>query len=143
MAAAVAAAGPDAPVPTCPDWRVRDLVRHTGGVHRWATGYVPKPGPRSPTVDLDEVVGTWPADDDAGRLAPRGLRRPGGGAGRPRPPDLRVLDLPAARPSPLALWARRQAHETAIHRVDAELAAGRPHQPRRRQPSPPTASTSS
>ena len=32
--------------------------------------------------------------------------------------------LPA--PSPLAFWARRQAHETAIHRVDAELAsAGR------------------
>jgi uncharacterized protein (TIGR03083 family) len=32
--------------------------------------------------------------------------------------------LPA--PSPLAFWARRQAHETAIHRVDAELAAGEP-----------------
>jgi hypothetical protein len=30
--------------------------------------------------------------------------------------------LPA--PTPLASWARRQAHETAIHRVDAELAAG-------------------
>ena len=30
--------------------------------------------------------------------------------------------LPA--PSPLAMWARRQAHETAIHRVDAQLAAG-------------------
>jgi len=30
--------------------------------------------------------------------------------------------LPA--PSPLAFWARRQAHETAVHRVDAELAAG-------------------
>src|SRR6202042_448352 len=32
--------------------------------------------------------------------------------------------LPA--PSPLAFWARRQAHETAIHRVDAELAGGEP-----------------
>jgi len=30
--------------------------------------------------------------------------------------------LPA--PSPRAFWARRQAHETAIHRTDAELAAG-------------------
>ena len=29
--------------------------------------------------------------------------------------------LPA--PSPLAFWTRRQAHETAIHRADAELAA--------------------
>ncbi|MET9662961.1 maleylpyruvate isomerase family mycothiol-dependent enzyme, partial [Streptomyces sp. NPDC006510] len=30
--------------------------------------------------------------------------------------------LPA--PSPLAFWARRQAHETTIHRVDAESARG-------------------
>src|SRR6185437_4508981 len=29
-----------------------------------------------------------------------------------------------AAPSPLAFWARRQAHETAIHRADAESAAG-------------------
>jgi len=32
--------------------------------------------------------------------------------------------LPA--PSPLAMWARRQAHETAVHRFDGELAAGTP-----------------
>lgn len=30
--------------------------------------------------------------------------------------------LPA--PSPLAFWARRQAHETAVHRFDAESARG-------------------
>ena len=29
-----------------------------------------------------------------------------------------------AAPSPLAFWARRQAHETAIHRADAESASG-------------------
>jgi uncharacterized protein (TIGR03083 family) len=29
-----------------------------------------------------------------------------------------------AAPSPLAFWARRQAHETAIHRADAEIASG-------------------
>lgn len=27
-------------------------------------------------------------------------------------------------PSPLAFWARRQAHETTVHRVDAESARG-------------------
>lgn len=32
--------------------------------------------------------------------------------------------LPA--PSPLAFWSRRQAHETAIHRVDTQIAAGLP-----------------
>jgi uncharacterized protein (TIGR03083 family) len=40
------------------------------------------------------------------------------------PPDLDCWAFLAA-PSPLAFWARRQAHETAIHRVDAERAAGR------------------
>ena len=39
------------------------------------------------------------------------------------PPDVDSFTfLPA--PSPLAMWARRQAHETAIHRFDAEYAAG-------------------
>ena len=28
------------PVPTCPQWSVRDLVEHTGGVHRWAATVV-------------------------------------------------------------------------------------------------------
>jgi uncharacterized protein (TIGR03083 family) len=38
-------------------------------------------------------------------------------------PDLACWTFMPA-PSPLAFWARRQAHETAIHRVDAELTAG-------------------
>ncbi|MER6443505.1 hypothetical protein ABT275_45720 [Streptomyces sp. NPDC001185] len=33
---------------------------------------------------------------------------------------------PARVPSPLAFWTRRQAHETAVHRYDAEAATGRP-----------------
>src|SRR5205823_7707613 len=35
------------------------------------------------------------------------------------PADLQCWSFFAA-PSPLAFWARRQAHETGIHRVDAE-----------------------
>src|SRR6266704_1004706 len=27
-------------LPTCPDWAVRDLVGHLGGVHRWAASFV-------------------------------------------------------------------------------------------------------
>ena len=40
------------------------------------------------------------------------------------PADLECWSFLAA-PSPLAFWARRQSHETAIHRIDAEHAAGR------------------
>ncbi|MFF8914679.1 hypothetical protein ACF08M_15485 [Streptomyces sp. NPDC015032] len=38
-AAAAREAGTGAPVPTCPDRPVRDLLRHTGKVHRWATAF--------------------------------------------------------------------------------------------------------
>ena len=27
----------EAPVPTCPEWTLKDLVEHTGQVHRWQT----------------------------------------------------------------------------------------------------------
>lgn len=38
-------------------------------------------------------------------------------------PEVRCWQfLPA--PSPLAFWARRQAHETTVHRLDAESACG-------------------
>src|ERR1700752_1604641 len=40
LAAAAERAGMGAPVPSCPGWAVRDLLKHTGYVHRWATGIV-------------------------------------------------------------------------------------------------------
>jgi uncharacterized protein (TIGR03083 family) len=40
LADAAAAAGLDAPVPTCPGWTVRHLLGHTGGVHAWAVSFV-------------------------------------------------------------------------------------------------------
>ena len=122
LAAAAASAGLDAPVPSCPEWVVRDLVRHLGGVHRWATGIVTGPRTEPWWVDLDEVVGTWPDDADlldwfaAGHAA---LVRALSAAD----PALNCWTFLAAV-SPLAMWARRQAHETAMHRVDGELATG-------------------
>lgn len=122
LAAAAAAAGPDAPVPSCPGWVIRDLVRHQGGVHRWAASIVGTPHTEPWNVGLDEVVGTWP--DDAGLVdwfaaGCRALADVLTSAD----PGLACWTFLAA-PSPLAMWARRQAHETAVHRADAELAAG-------------------
>jgi uncharacterized protein (TIGR03083 family) len=101
---------------------VRDLVRHQGGVHRWATSYVADGRTEEWDVELDDVVGTWPEDDDLiswFRAGHADLVA----ALSDADPDLQCWTfLPS--PSPLAMWARRQAHETAIHRVDAELAAG-------------------
>jgi uncharacterized protein (TIGR03083 family) len=124
LAAAAAAAGLDAPVPSCPEWAVRDLVRHQGGVHRWATGIVATPRTEAWDVDLDEVVGAWPADADLLGWFSGGCERLVDALSDAGPGLVCWTFLPA--PSPLAMWARRQAHETAVHRVDAELAASRP-----------------
>ena len=126
MVTAVALADPDGAVPTCPDWTVRDLVRHMGGVHRWATGFVR--GRTEPLhADLDEVVGTWPADTELAGWLARGCDDLV--AALTEAPDALECWTFLPAPSPLAMWARRQAHETAIHRVDTQLAAGLPLSP--------------
>ncbi|MFE6525227.1 maleylpyruvate isomerase family mycothiol-dependent enzyme [Streptomyces sp. NPDC057794] len=118
LAEAAEKAGTDAEVPTCPGWHVRDLLRHTGAVHRWAASYVTERHtgrrPLTEPSDLDgaELV-AWYRDSHR-RLV---------GALAAAPPGLRCWTfLPA--PSPLAFWTRRQAHETAVHRFDAESARG-------------------
>jgi uncharacterized protein (TIGR03083 family) len=124
LASAVAVAAPDDRVPSCPEWTVRDLVHHLGGVQRWATGYVADARRERWDVDLIDIVGSWP--DDAHLVAWFGQ-----GCGalvaalEAAPDDLDCWTFLSA-PSPRAMWARRQAHETAVHRVDAELATRAP-----------------
>jgi uncharacterized protein (TIGR03083 family) len=122
LASAAASAGLGTKVPSCPEWVVGDLVRHVGGVHRWATAIVAGPRTEPWAVDLDEVVGTWPADGELLAWFEEGHARLVGVLARADAGVNCWTFLPA--PSPLAFWARRQAHETAVHRVDAELAAG-------------------
>jgi uncharacterized protein (TIGR03083 family) len=128
LAGAARRAGLDASVPACPGWQVRDLLRHTGAVHRWAAGFVAEG--RTEPVGMDEEAapsgkGADGSGDDGGELADWYLRA-----------HARLVEVLAAAPadvacwtflpapSPLEFWVRRQAHETAVHRVDAESAAG-------------------
>jgi uncharacterized protein (TIGR03083 family) len=118
LAAAAEEAGTDAKVPTCPDWQVRDLLRHTGAVHRWAAAFVADGHPEGrplgelPDLDSGELV-AWYRDSH------RHLVDTLAGAS----PDVECFAfLPA--PSALAFWTRRQAHETTVHRFDAESARG-------------------
>lgn len=120
LAEAAARAGLDAPVPSCPGWTVRDLLAHTGVVHDWAAGFVRREPGADPDACLDPVpIGgdpvTWYRERHAALVDV--LQR--------APADLDCWAfLPA--PGPLAFWARRQAHETAVHRADAALATGAP-----------------
>jgi uncharacterized protein (TIGR03083 family) len=120
LAHAAKSAGWNARVPSL-RWEVRELVTHTGGVHRWAADVVASAAKTTDT-ECGRAVGRGPADEDllewfiAGHSALVATLRAA-------PPDLQCATfLPA--PSPLAFWARRQAHETAVHRADAENASG-------------------
>jgi uncharacterized protein (TIGR03083 family) len=120
LAAAAAEAGLDAPVPGT-EWNVRDLVIHTGGVHRWAADIVAT-GSGTADTAAGRAVGTGPSDDELIEWFGEGHRTLVDTL-RSAPVDLEcVTFLPAD--SPLHFWARRQAHETGIHRADAEAAAG-------------------
>ncbi|MEY2432372.1 MAG: hypothetical protein QOC92_2097 [Acidimicrobiaceae bacterium] len=120
MAKAAAAVEPDAPIPTCPEWVMRDLVLHAGQVHRWATLHVVEL--LTERAEASAVVGPAPGDDrivDWFREGHQTLVE----ALESAEPDLECWSFLAA-PSPLAFWARRQCHETGIHRADAESASG-------------------
>jgi uncharacterized protein (TIGR03083 family) len=116
-------AGFDAPVPTCPLWQVRDLVRHIGYVHRWATSYVTgESTDMTPELTEAEVLAGGPPDSELLDWYADGLSALIDALAGADPALRAWTFLPA--PSPLVFWARRQAHETAIHCADAEQAAG-------------------
>jgi len=120
LAAAADRAGWDTAVPGT-DWTVRQLVRHVGGVHRWAADVVDAARPSGDTPAA-AAVGSGPPDDELLEWFQNGHAALVQTL-RDAPPDLDCFTfLPAD--SPLHFWARRQAHETAVHRADAEAAAG-------------------
>ena len=123
LADAAERAGLDAAVPPCAPWLVKDLLRHTGYIHRWAARHLSE----RPAAVLDgppepEILKGGPGDPELlawFRSGHADLVRTLTTAD----PAVECATFMAA-PSPLAFWARRQAHETAIHRADAESALG-------------------
>ena len=131
MAEAATQAGLDVDIDSCPGWTVRDLVRHVSEIHLWAAAHVALRARKMWVDDLAELTASWPelgvfwpADAELPEHYLRtnaNLVRELEGA----PVDLDAMTFLAA-PSPLAMWARRQAHEVAIHRYDTQRAAGAP-----------------
>ena len=114
-------AGLAATVPSCPGWTVSDLLGHMGLVHRWAlvnSGRRPEEG-QVPKGELDpapppDARFDWVRAGVAPLVAALAARAP-------ETPTWTFLP-----PNTAAFWPRRQAHETTLHRVDAQLAAGLP-----------------
>jgi uncharacterized protein (TIGR03083 family) len=113
--AAAVAAGPDAVVPTCPDWTVERLVQHIAKIYNWVARALDtepdgaRPSPDKPPEGWDQLL-TW-RDEQVGTMLTT-LRERG--------PDSPAWTFDKSGTA--GFWARRQAHETAIHRLDAEHA---------------------
>ncbi len=112
---------PDLPVPTCPDWTLRQLATHsdecTGGLPRSSA-----PGPPSASLLIPcRTASIRPEPADRAAWLDAGADR-----------VIAAVEAAGSEPvwafgrlAPANFWARRQAQETMMHRVDAELAVGR------------------
>ncbi|MCU1387660.1 MAG: hypothetical protein JWL72_998 [Ilumatobacteraceae bacterium] len=120
LAMAASAAGPGAIVPTCPEWSMRDLVLHQGEVHRWAALVVAE-GIAKPSAVPADHLGPLPGDEELVAWFTDGLDGLLRALGE-APDDVAAFTFLADAPAPALFWPRRQAHETEMHRVDAESA---------------------
>ena len=104
-------------VTTCPGWTVRDLGEHLGVIHRWAEELVRLRSSeriaRVPLENPDVVSPEWIEEGGAELVATLLAADPND-------------DMWAwGQDQHVRFWPRRQLHETLVHRMDLELAAGR------------------
>lgn len=111
----------DQPVAACPGWGVGRLVGHIGRVHRWATAMLQAdppafiaPGDLGSAPPRDATVFEWYEEGLAPMYAE--LERV----------ELERPVLTWAGEKDRRWWLRRLAHETAVHRFDAEQALSAP-----------------
>lgn len=111
---AAVAAGLEAKVPTCPAWDVTDLLVHQGMVHRWAAANLR--GERDHDTAASQAEGKataslldWYTQGLAALVDTL----------RATAEDAKAMVFLRDAPPPRRFWARRQAHETTIHSVDA------------------------
>lgn len=124
MAAVAQEAGLDAKTPTCPAWNIRKLILHQGEVHRWATAVVA--GRYTSFAKLPkDTLGKLPTDAETFDWFRDGVATLIDTLATGDPAVEYDMFLREPQMSRLLLWARRQAMELCIHRVDAESAVGR------------------
>jgi len=124
LAESAAAAGPDAAVPTAPEWTVTDLVEHVGHTQNWVAEIIERritdPG------ELPTEMAALPADP-AGW--PAWLSKSAQRVASACSDD--ALDAPVFNPaadgrSGTRFWMSSMVNEAVVHGADAAGAAGRP-----------------
>jgi len=108
----------DTIVPSCPEWKLDGLVRHLGSHHRWVAGNLDRP----PDGEMFHEFAHAPEGTAAADWLQTGA-------------EALAAKLEATEPAKpcwtwvpydhsVGFWARRTAHETAMHRWDAQNASG-------------------
>jgi uncharacterized protein (TIGR03083 family) len=113
---AVAEAQTTAAVPSCPGWTIADLVAHLGGQYAFTTAHLLRGETSAPDLTRPappagaDPVRWWDEQSQALQATLEQLD----------------ADAPAWNWAPqsktVAFWMRRMAHETAVHRWDAQFA---------------------
>ncbi|MET0324526.1 MAG: maleylpyruvate isomerase family mycothiol-dependent enzyme [Ilumatobacteraceae bacterium] len=115
-----------APVPGAPGWDTTELLRHVGLIHA-RTSVILRTGTMERPSRKNGMLPEAPADGIAewyrATLADLVVD-----LGAVDDPDRPVYSF-APDHQRAGFWPRRMAHETTVHRVDAEQAAGRPVAP--------------
>ncbi len=126
---AVTAVDPTTPVPTCPDWTAADLLWHLTEVHAFWAGILA--GGALTDEQSEAVEAAKPTRPGAQEEVVALLRRE----------TATLADQLSSRADEEPAWSwfatdqtvgftrRMQVHEAVMHRVDAELTAGRPVTP--------------
>jgi uncharacterized protein (TIGR03083 family) len=111
--------------PACPAWTLSDLVSHLGRVYAMVVTAIGT----GPTGTLERsAVPRRPEDQDPADWLEERLAIMLDGL-RSLPDSARCWNFVDGPGGPVGFWWRRQAHETLIHRVDAEQACGLPVTP--------------
>lgn len=107
----------DAPVPSCPGWTVDDLAEHVAFVYEH----------KIVAILENRRPADWPPPRPKGDMLEWLARARGRlvGALLSHGPDAPAYTWHGPDQT-VGFWYRRMAQETAVHRVDAELAAGEP-----------------
>ena len=111
------------PVPSCPGWTVKELVIHLGQLYGWVAGHVgrgettlperpPRVEPSDQPIEGSDLVTWWSAQYAAVLDQLEAVD-----------PELPAWNW-APQPKKAIFWHRRMAHETAVHRWDAQMATG-------------------
>jgi uncharacterized protein (TIGR03083 family) len=119
LAEAAQVVGPSAPIPSCPGWTVSDLILHCASGDSWARTIIERKTTERVPSELPENRPTGEA------LVPwflEGVQELIAALEKTDPSTPVWTFSPADRTA--RFWYRRRAHETSIHRVDAQLAAG-------------------